>query len=46
MLLAIPPNAVLVYSLASGKLPGITLAIDGQLQGKVRQFGEVESPTY
>ncbi len=39
------PNAVLVYSLASGKLPpGITLAIDGQLQGKVRQFGEVGKP--
>ena len=38
MLLVILPNAVLVYSLASG---GITLAIDGQLQGKVRQFGEV-----
>ena len=39
------PNAVLVYTLDSGKLPpGITLAIDGQLQGKVRQFGEVGKP--
>lgn len=39
------PNAVLVYSLDSGKLPpGITLAIDGQLQGKIRQFGETGKP--
>ncbi len=39
------PNAILVYSLDSGRLPpGITLAIDGQLQGKVRQFGEVGKP--
>jgi hypothetical protein len=39
------PNAVLVYNLESGKLPpGITLAIDGQLQGKIRQFGEPNKP--
>lgn len=34
------PNAIVLYSLDSGRLPpGITLAIDGQLQGKIRQFG-------
>ncbi len=39
------PNAVVLYSLDSGKLPpGITLSIDGQLQGKVRQFGEPGLP--
>lgn len=39
------PNAVVLYELSAGKLPpGINLAIDGQLQGKVRQFGEVGSP--
>ena len=39
------PNAVVLYSLDSGRLPpGITLAIDGQLQGKVKQFGEPGSP--
>ena len=39
------PNAVLIYSLESGKLPpGLTLAIDGQLQGKVNQFGEPNKP--
>ena len=39
------PNAVLIYTLDSGRLPpGITLAIDGQLQGKVRQFGSPGSP--
>ena len=32
------PNAILIYTLDSGRLPpGITLAIDGQLQGKVHQ---------
>lgn len=35
------PNAIVLYTLDSGRLPpGITLAIDGQLQGKVRQFGD------
>lgn len=39
------PNAVVLYSLDSGRLPpGINLAIDGQLQGKVRQFGEPGKP--
>lgn len=39
------PNAIVLYSLDSGKLPpGISLSIDGQLQGKVRQFGEPEKP--
>ena len=34
------PNAIVLYSLDSGRLPpGISLAIDGQLQGKIRQFG-------
>lgn len=39
------PNAVVLYTLDSGKLPpGLTLAIDGQLQGKVNQFGEPGKP--
>lgn len=39
------PNAVVLYTLDSGRLPpGVTLAIDGQLQGKVRQFGETGKP--
>lgn len=39
------PNAVVLYELTEGKLPpGIILAIDGQLQGKVRQFGEPGRP--
>ena len=39
------PNAIVLYTLDSGKLPpGITLAIDGQLQGKVRQFGDPNFP--
>jgi len=39
------PDAILIYTLDSGKLPnGITLGIDGQLQGKVRQFGTTELP--
>ena len=39
------PNAIVLYSLESGRLPpGITLAIDGQLQGKVRQFGSPGNP--
>ena len=39
------PNAVVLYTLDSGKLPpGLTLAIDGQLQGKVNQFGEPSNP--
>ena len=37
-------SAVVLYRFESGKLPpGITLAIDGQLQGKIKQFGEVGS---
>ena len=39
------PNAILVYTLDSGTIPnGITLGINGQLQGKVRQFGTTELP--
>jgi len=39
------PNAVVLYTLDSGKLPpGLTLAIDGQLQGKVNQFGSTGKP--
>jgi hypothetical protein len=39
------PDAVVLYRLKSGRLPpGITLAIDGQLQGKIRQFGEPGKP--
>ncbi len=39
------PNAVLIYTLDSGTLPnGIVLGIDGQLQGKIRQFGTSELP--
>ena len=39
------PNAVVLYTLDSGKLPpGLSLAIDGQLQGKIKQFGEPGKP--
>jgi hypothetical protein len=39
------PNAIVLYSLDSGRLPpGISLAIDGQLQGKIRQFGSPGFP--
>lgn len=39
------PNAVVLYTLDSGKLPpGLTLAIDGQLQGKINQFGSTGKP--
>ena len=39
------PNAVVLYTLDSGKLPpGLSLAIDGQLQGKINQFGEPSKP--
>ena len=39
------PNAVVLYTLESGRLPpGLSLAIDGQLQGKVNQFGEPGKP--
>ena len=39
------PNAILVYTLDSGTIPnGITLGINGQLQGKIRQFGTTELP--
>ena len=35
------PDAILRYSLTSGKLPpGLSLAIDGEIFGKVQQFGE------
>ena len=35
------PNAVVRYTLSSGRLPpGLTLALDGEIFGKVRQFGE------
>lgn len=35
------PNAVIRYTLTSGRLPpGLTLALDGEIFGKVRQFGE------
>lgn len=35
------PNAVVRYTLTSGRLPpGLTLALDGEIFGKVRQFGE------
>lgn len=39
------PDAIVLYTIDSGRLPpGISLAIDGQLQGKVRQFGEPGKP--
>ena len=39
------PNAIVLYTLDSGRLPpGLGLAIDGQLQGKVNQFGEPNKP--
>jgi hypothetical protein len=35
------PNAVLRYSLVSGRLPpGLNLALDGEVFGKVQQFGK------
>jgi hypothetical protein len=35
------PNAVLRYTLISGRLPpGLNLALDGEIFGKVQQFGE------
>ncbi len=35
------PNAVIRYTLTDGRLPpGLTLALDGEIFGKVRQFGE------
>ncbi len=34
------PNAIVIYQLISGSLPpGLTLTLDGQLIGKVNQFG-------
>ncbi len=34
------PNAVVIYQLVSGQLPpGLTLSLDGQIIGKVNQFG-------
>lgn len=39
------PNGRLVYSLINGKLPpGLTLALDGEIVGKVNQFGSLENP--
>lgn len=36
------PDAILRYSLVSGRLPpGLNLALDGEVFGKVKQFGEV-----
>lgn len=35
------PNAKLVYTLVNGKLPpGLSLALDGEIVGKVRQFSD------
>lgn len=39
------PDARLVYTLISGSLPnGLTLAYNGEIIGKVRQFGTLDSP--
>jgi hypothetical protein len=39
------PNGRLVYSLINGKLPpGLSLALDGEIVGKVNQFGSLENP--
>jgi hypothetical protein len=39
------PNAVLIYTLTSGRLPpGLTLVNDGTIQGKVNQFGTNDKP--
>ncbi len=38
-------DAVLIYSLESGSLPpGLTLTVDGQISGKIRQFGSTAAP--
>lgn len=39
------PNARLIYTLESGNLPpGLSLSLDGEIIGKIRSFGNVESP--
>lgn len=39
------PNATMLYSLKSGTLPpGLTLALDGEIIGKVNSFGSVNKP--
>ena len=39
------PNAKLIYSLESGTLPpGLSLSLDGEIIGKIRPFGTVETP--
>jgi len=39
------PNAIVIYQLLSGSLPpGLTLTLDGQLIGKVNQFGSAGNP--
>jgi len=39
------PNGRLVYTVISGKLPpGLLLALDGEIVGKVNQFGSLEKP--
>ena len=38
------PDGKLFYTLVSGKLPpGLSLAIDGEIVGKITQFGTVEN---
>ena len=39
------PNGRLIYTVIDGKLPpGLTLALDGEIVGKVNQFGTIENP--
>lgn len=39
------PNAKLIYTLESGKLPpGLSLSFDGEIIGKIRPFGSTENP--
>jgi len=39
------PNAILLYTLQSGRLPpGLELQYDGEITGKIRSFGTVETP--
>lgn len=39
------PNARLLYTLESGKLPpGLSLSFDGEIIGKIRSFGDVSNP--
>lgn len=39
------PNARLIYTLESGKLPpGLSLSFDGEIIGKIRSFGDVNNP--